>query len=97
MKEHHLKTIPPYFQHVLEGIKTFEYRYNDRDYQEGDILNLHEFWDGEYTGRNLRVEVIYILKECFSLGDWVIMGFKRLEEPKQSNNVEHGSSMAQED
>jgi len=79
MREHNLKTIPPYFQDVLDGVKTFEYRYNDRDYQVGDILVLQEYLDGEYSGRKLQVVVAYMLKECFALGDWVIMGIKPLE------------------
>lgn len=37
---HHLKTLPVYFDAVERGDKPFEVRFNDRDYQAGDILVL---------------------------------------------------------
>lgn len=40
---HDLKTWPEYFCPVKHGLKTFEVRYNDRDYKEGDRLYLREF------------------------------------------------------
>lgn len=52
-KWHHLKTWPPYFQMILDGLKTFELRENDRDFQEGDFLVLEEYLPDEksYTSR----------------------------------------------
>lgn len=35
MKKHELKILPQYFQAVWSGIKTFELRKDDRDYQLG--------------------------------------------------------------
>lgn len=61
MKKHELKILPQYFQAVWSGIKTFELRKDDRDYQRGDILVLRE-WDGEkYTGSAICVKVTYII------------------------------------
>jgi len=40
---HDLKIWPKHFQDVWNGIKTFELRLNDRDYQAGDVLRLYEF------------------------------------------------------
>ena len=37
-------------------------RKNDRNYQIGDILELHEMSDGEETGRVTEKQVIYILE-----------------------------------
>ncbi len=40
---HSLKVVPPYWRAVASGDKTFEVRRNDRGYQRGDLLYLHEF------------------------------------------------------
>ena len=73
MTIHYLKTIPPYFQHVVDGNKNFEYRKNDRNFQVGDILHLAEWEAGFYTGRRITVRVIYILRD-FVPSSYVIMG-----------------------
>lgn len=59
---HSLKTWTEYFEAVVDGRKTFEIRKNDRDFHVGDTLVLRD-WDrneGEYTGRKIEVEVMYI-------------------------------------
>jgi hypothetical protein len=85
MTDHILKTDPAVFQAVVSGEKTWEIRYNDRDYQVGDILHLKEtaYTGAEmnagkpliYTGNSLIVDVIYIFKgPLYGLADkWVIM------------------------
>ena len=82
MKKHELKILPQYFCDVWSGIKTFELRKDDRDYQCGDILVLRE-WDGEnYTGSAICVKVTYILKNAGKYGlkdGYVIMGIRHLE------------------
>ena len=82
MKQHELKILPQYFQAVWSGIKTFELRKDDRDYQRGDILVLRE-WDGEkYTGSAICVKVTYILQDAEKYGlkdGYVIMGIRHLE------------------
>jgi len=47
-REHLLKVIPPYFDSLVAGSKTFEVRRNDRAYQRGDVLRLRE-WHPHYT------------------------------------------------
>lgn len=42
MVVHELKILPEYYQAINEGIKTFEIRFNDRDYSVGDVLLLKE-------------------------------------------------------
>ena len=63
--EHFLKTEPVYFQKIWDGLKPFELRRNDRDFQVGDTLILKEF-DREnqtYSGREIEADVLYILHE----------------------------------
>jgi hypothetical protein len=48
MAEHVLKVVPPYFDALVDGSKTFEVRRNDRGYQTGDRLVL---WEYDPTGR----------------------------------------------
>lgn len=60
---HELKTWPPYFDEVVRGSKNFELRKQDRPYKTGDLLLLRE-WDytkGEYTGREIKRIIMYIL------------------------------------
>lgn len=67
--KHELKTWPQYFQRVWDGVKTFEVRKNDRDFQVGDGVTLHE-WNPEtetYTGRHAITEIRYIMQGGFGL------------------------------
>lgn len=68
-RRHRLKLAKMFFDAVDTGKKSFELRKNDRNYQIGDVLELHEMSDGEETGRVTEKQVIYILE-----------GFKGLEE-----------------
>lgn len=58
---HELKTWPSPFKAMREGIKPFEIRLDDRDFQVGDILLLRE-WDPAtelYSGQELRKQITY--------------------------------------
>lgn len=68
-RRHRLKLAKMFFDAVDTGKKSFELRKNDRNYQIGDILELHEMSNGEETGRVTEKQVIYVLE-----------GFKGLEE-----------------
>ena len=64
MKKIEKKVWPKYFQAILDGKKTFEFRLNDFDIEEGDIFVLKE-WDPEtkvYTGRVLEKKVGFVGK-----------------------------------
>ncbi len=76
-KIHDLKTDHIYFADVLREIKPFELRFNDRDYQVGDILRLCECIDKNPTGRNVDREVTYLLQNYPGLQDgYCILGTK---------------------
>jgi hypothetical protein len=75
-KVHYLKTLPVYFDAVLSGKKTFEFRRNDRDFQEGDILVLKEYDPlGGFTGREITRHVGYVLygADCGLIRGFCIM------------------------
>lgn len=88
-----LKTINPYFHEVWEGNKTFEVRFNDRDFKVGDIVYLVEYEpnkdkDINFSLENLnvdnrnyvKVEVTYILEDFKGLSkDYVCFSFKVLD------------------
>jgi hypothetical protein len=61
MTTHELKTAPPFFGDVMSGRKTFECRKDDRGFHTGDTLLLREFQNREYTGREFRCKVTYVL------------------------------------
>jgi hypothetical protein len=61
---HDLKTWPGPFADLKAGRKPFEFRFNDRDFREGDTLRLRE-WEPRfeaYTGDELTRDVGYILR-----------------------------------
>lgn len=58
------KTWPEHFEVVLSGKKKCEFRLNDFEVGEGDILVLQE-WDPktkQYTGREVEKKVTYVGK-----------------------------------
>lgn len=76
---HYLKTLPEYFQSVKIGIKNFEIRKNDRNFQIGDELALLEYTpQNGFTGDYIIVEVIYMTNYEQKDG-YVVMGIERRE------------------
>ena len=87
MQAHELKTDPEVFDAVAEGRKTFEIRYDDRGYEEGDQLILRKT---RYTGEEMKqgkpleylddygATVSHILRgPCYGLKEgWVIMSLE---------------------
>lgn len=61
---HVVKCWPEYFKAIQSGEKTFDLRFDDRDYQIGDDLVQEEFrvGVGEYTGRELRCKITFIAR-----------------------------------
>lgn len=61
-KHHDLKSTPEHFLPVLEGLKTFEIRKNDRDFQPGDSVTLREYdpQTNTYSGATLSGIIGYV-------------------------------------
>jgi len=81
-KIHKLKTVPPYFQDVASGIKTFEIRFDDRHYRVGDRLILLEYFPETnlYSGLEYHADVVYILSDFPAIQKgYVILGIKGIE------------------
>lgn len=59
-----LKTNTKEFQDIFDGLKLYELRRNDRDYQVGDQLILLEYdqFKEEYSEREIHCTVIHITK-----------------------------------
>lgn len=57
-----MKSWPEYFQPLVEGIKGFELRRDDRGFQVGDRLIVREYVidNDTYTGRDVALDVTYI-------------------------------------
>lgn len=91
MKQHLLKTDPDVFDAVDQGIKTYEIRFNDRDYQvEDELILLKTLFSGKemkdgaeliYTGNVVRLKVTHILYgPIYGIAEgWVIMSTERLK------------------
>lgn len=87
---HELKISPEYYDAVVNGIKPFEIRKNDRNYSVGDTLRLREFdkydiyqtqWvtHSEYTSRECVAAITYVfnLKDFLNIDeDYVVLGIK---------------------
>ena len=81
---HKLKTDTEVFQAVVDGRRTFEIRFNDRDFKVGDELVLLEtIHTGEqmnygepllYSGNELRKTISYVLSGYCLQDGWVVLG-----------------------
>lgn len=60
---HHLKSWPEYFEAQWDCSKQFELRHNDRGYEVGDELLIHEWTPGvcTFTRRVLHLSVNHVL------------------------------------
>lgn len=78
---HVLKVWPEYFDALLDGRKTFEWRKADRDYRVGDTLLLREWTFPNYSGREVARTISYIMRPGgffdFPAG-YVVLGFAAL-------------------
>ena len=76
---HNIKITPEHFQQKVDGVKPFEVRINDRNYNVGDYLVEQEFdpIENKYTGNFVTEEILCILDdETYCRSGYVIMGTK---------------------
>lgn len=72
MRCHLLKIYPEYAKEVEKGLKTFEVRYNDRDYRVGDFIEFRVYshegncLDG-YSINHKKYKITYILNGFIGL------------------------------
>jgi len=88
---HELKCWEKFYKYIEDGTKTFEIRYNDRNFQVGDTLYLREYndLDGVYTGRKLYAEVTYILSNFVGLvEDYIAMQIEVIGDSVEADLME---------
>ena len=76
---HELKIEDIYFSQILDGVKKFEVRYNDRGYQNGDhikFLDTH----GDMRALSGLWEIIYIHSGLGMKENFVILGIVRVDK-----------------
>lgn len=84
-RHHNVKILPEYYIAVEKGIKTFEIRFNDRNYKVGDILHLQEFCGGQYTGRELTKEICYMIDSPdYCKEGFAVLGIKDVFDRRRS-------------
>ena len=103
MNVHELKTDPKVFDDLMCKAKTFELRYNDRDFLEGDRLVLRETkYSGEemkdgaaliYTGFYINARVTHMIRgpRLGLMEGWVIMSIEFEEEQPGLEPLNEGS------
>ncbi len=77
MTIHELKTEPQFFHAIIAGLKTFEIRFNDRNFKVGDELRLREYDTDHYTGREI-FRIVTYLTDFMQCEGYVVMslGFR---------------------
>lgn len=83
MMVHDLKIKPRFYEDVLSGRKQFELCRDDRGFCVGDKVCLREWNEdvGDYTGRSVTMQIIYILRDVPEYGlmeGYCIFGFKEV-------------------
>lgn len=95
--EHHLKIWPAEFKAICHGLKSWELRKNDRNFQVGDRLFLEEYDQEkkEYTGLYILAPVLYILEGGkFGLPEGMCImsiGFYLLSDEKLEGRTDLGA------
>ena len=76
---HQIKLEAEFFDDALSGRKSFELRKNDRNYKEGDVLEMEEVKDGKKIGRKCSKRIVYMMENFEGLEDgYCILGCELL-------------------
>ena len=89
MVEHKLKIKSEHYINVINGTKTAEIRYNDRNYQVDDILILNEIDSlGNFTGNKCSVIVTHVLDDNQYLQTgFVMLSFRMPNSDDSHKNI----------
>ncbi|MFC0758474.1 DUF3850 domain-containing protein [Enterococcus faecalis] len=76
---HELKIDREYFIAVLEDLKKFEIRFNDRNFKVGDIVILNEIdkINRKLTGRQIKTKITYITN-YEQKSNYVVFGIEKI-------------------
>lgn len=94
---HELKIWPQYYFQVASGMKTFEYRENDRNFQKGDKVILKE-WDPTPINPEFSTPIGYTGSPAleFKIGyvlpverDKVVFSLLPIPKPKEPEKIEN--------
>lgn len=76
---HQIKLGAEFFDDAAAGRKSFELRKNDRNYKEGDMLEMEEIKDGKKTGRKCSKRIVYMMENFEGLENgYCILGCELL-------------------
>lgn len=87
MKLHKIKIHTDYWKEIVFGRKKAEIRYNDRDYQVGDILELHEVNQQGATRQYangdmpIRLKITHIHSGLGMKDGYVTLSFNKIKQP----------------
>ena len=81
--KHSLKTLPRFYQAIIDKKKPFEIRNNDRNFQSGDDIIFNEYENSKYTGRFCVAVIKDIFDISFILPNYVAFTFTLLGEYKE--------------
>jgi hypothetical protein len=89
MKEHDLKTDTEPFREVWRGNKTAEFRREDnKTFNAGDIVHLHEQEDGEYTGYSITVKITHVQRGYGIPEGYAMLSFIKIDWAYGEENKE---------
>ena len=72
---HEVKILSKYLQRIISLEKTFEVRWNDRDYQVGDILHFQEIReDDKCRDCSVRRRITYVHQGLGMKDNYVVLG-----------------------